>query len=65
MGHPEVSFQMRIELSTADPSRYWDQRYSIWSLYDEGIVMTDDSWFGVTPESVAKYAIPSPTHHHH
>jgi trimethylguanosine synthase len=35
-------------------SRYYDQRYSIWSRYDEGIYMTDDSWFGVTPEPVAK-----------
>ncbi|EKD19221.1 uncharacterized protein L3040_009339 [Drepanopeziza brunnea f. sp. 'multigermtubi'] len=36
-----------------DIQKYWDQRYSIWSLYDEGIYMTDDAWFGVTPEPVA------------
>ena len=37
--------------------RYWYQRNSIWSRYDEGdgIYMTDDAWFGVTPEPVAKY----------
>lgn len=34
--------------------RYWSQRYSIFSMYDEGIYMTDDAWFGVTPEPVAK-----------
>jgi trimethylguanosine synthase len=35
-------------------SRYWQQRHSIFSKYDEGICMTDDAWFGVTPEPVAK-----------
>jgi len=34
-------------------SKYWYQRHSIWSKYDEGIWMTDDAWFGVTPEPVA------------
>lgn len=44
-------------------SRYYDQRHTIFSLYDEGIYMTDDAWFGVTPEPVAKYvlAVQSPT----
>lgn len=35
--------------------RYFSQRYSIFSLYDEGICMTDDAWFGVTPEPIAQY----------
>ena len=34
-------------------SKYWHQRYNIFSKYDEGIWMTDDAWFGVTPEPVA------------
>jgi len=34
-------------------SRYWSQRHSIFSKYDEGIWMTDDAWFEVTPEPVA------------
>lgn len=34
-------------------SKYWHQRHKIWSKYDEGIWMTDDAWFGVTPEPVA------------
>lgn len=33
---------------------YWAQRYQIFSKYDEGIWLTDDAWFGVTPEPVAK-----------
>lgn len=36
-------------------ARYFSQRYSIFSLYDYGVWMTDDAWFGVTPEPVAKY----------
>jgi trimethylguanosine synthase len=39
----------------AHANRYWNQRYKIFSKYDEGIWMTDDSWFGVTPEPVAKF----------
>lgn len=35
--------------------RYFSQRYSIFSWYDEGVYLTDDAWFGVTPEPVAKY----------
>jgi len=36
-----------------DSQKYWHQRYSIWSRYDEGIMMTEDAWYGVTPEPVA------------
>ncbi|KAI9775729.1 MAG: Trimethylguanosine synthase [Geoglossum umbratile] len=36
-----------------DIQKYWQQRYSIFSRYDEGIWMTDDAWFGITPEPVA------------
>lgn len=37
-------------------NRYYHQRHDIFSRYDEGVWMTEDSWFGVTPEPVAKYA---------
>ncbi|KAI9803833.1 MAG: hypothetical protein M1825_001713 [Sarcosagium campestre] len=33
--------------------RYWHQRNTIFSKYDEGVWLTDDAWFGVTPEPVA------------
>ncbi|KAL7950787.1 RNA cap guanine-N2 methyltransferase domain-containing protein [Trichoderma barbatum] len=36
-----------------DIQKYFSQRYSIWSFYDGGVHMTDDAWFGVTPEPVA------------
>lgn len=34
-------------------SKYWEQRHKIWSKYEEGVWMTDDAWFGVTPEPIA------------
>jgi len=33
--------------------KYWFQRYKIWDKYDEGVWMTEDAWFGVTPEPIA------------
>lgn len=46
--HYETAEQVPFEIS-----KYWHQRHKIFSKYDEGIWMTDDSWFGVTPEPVA------------
>lgn len=40
----------------AEISKYWHQRYDIFSKYDDGIWMTDSAWFGVTPEPIARYA---------
>lgn len=47
---------------------YWWQRYKLLSKYDEGVWFTDDAWFGITPESVAKFVLqprryPSPVPH--
>ncbi|KAK6537679.1 hypothetical protein TWF694_011853 [Orbilia ellipsospora] len=33
---------------------YWHQRFSLFSLWDEGIWMTDEGFYSVTPESVAR-----------
>ncbi|MCJ1463625.1 hypothetical protein MMC07_002233 [Pseudocyphellaria aurata] len=38
-----------------DIRNYYHQRFSIFSRYDDGILMTDGAWYGVTPEPVAKY----------
>lgn len=38
-------------------AKYWHQRYDIFSKFDEGVWLTDDAWFGVTPEPIATYAI--------
>lgn len=41
-------------------NRYWHQRHRIFSKYDEGIWMTNDDWFGVTPEPVATFVAHNP-----
>ncbi|KAL5334470.1 RNA cap guanine-N2 methyltransferase-domain-containing protein [Aspergillus crustosus] len=36
-----------------DIQNYWHQRYDLFAKYDEGVWLTDDAWFGVTPEPIA------------
>lgn len=33
--------------------KYWKSRHKIFSFYNDGVQMTDDAWFGVTPEPIA------------
>ena len=49
-----VAKDVTIRQTLTSVVRYFSQRYSIFSWYDEGVYMTDDAWFGVTPEPVAK-----------
>jgi hypothetical protein len=53
MGYPKVG-ALPVHGTKLISCRYYHQRYSVFSRYDEGIWMTDDAWFGVTPEPVAK-----------
>ncbi|KAB8267053.1 RNA cap guanine-N2 methyltransferase-domain-containing protein [Aspergillus minisclerotigenes] len=50
---PEVHHYNDIGEVPWDIQNYWAQRYKIFSKYDEGVWLTDDAWFGVTPEPVA------------
>ncbi|KAE8356494.1 RNA cap guanine-N2 methyltransferase-domain-containing protein [Aspergillus coremiiformis] len=50
---PEVHHYNNIGEVPWDIQNYWSQRYKIFSKYDEGVWLTDDAWFGVTPEPVA------------
>ncbi|KAK4876826.1 hypothetical protein RN001_009332 [Aquatica leii] len=34
--------------------KYWHRRYSLFSKFDEGIKLDEESWFSVTPELIAK-----------
>eukprot|EP00736_Rhodelphis_marinus_P010695 Rmarinus@m.22969 len=36
-------------------TKYWAQRYRLFSKFDEGILLDDESWFSVTPEAIAKH----------
>ncbi|KIW99059.1 uncharacterized protein Z519_00722 [Cladophialophora bantiana CBS 173.52] len=48
-----VHHYQNIEEVPWDIQKYWHQGYSIFSKYDDGIWMTDGSWYEVTHESVA------------
>ncbi len=34
-------------------TRFWFQRYSLWSRFDDGVLMDEAGWFSVTPEVLA------------
>nr|XP_037273631.1 trimethylguanosine synthase-like [Rhipicephalus microplus] len=36
-------------------TKYWLQRYRLFSRFDQGIKMDEESWFSVTPENIAKH----------
>lgn len=40
---------------SAVPRVDWDRRFSLFSKFDDGIQMDDESWYEVTPENVARY----------
>ncbi|XP_010935601.1 uncharacterized protein [Elaeis guineensis] len=40
-------------LITTDIAKYWRQRYSLFSRYDDGIQMDEEGWFSATPEEIA------------
>ncbi|KAJ5978213.1 hypothetical protein N7501_001555 [Penicillium viridicatum] len=50
---PEVHHYSSLHEVPWDIQNYWSQRYRIFSKYDDGVWLTDDAWFGVTPEPVA------------
>ncbi|EEP76175.1 conserved hypothetical protein [Uncinocarpus reesii 1704] len=50
---PEVKHYNSRDDVPQDIQKYWAQRYNIFSKYDDGVWLTDDAWFGVTPEPVA------------
>lgn len=35
--------------------KYYAQRYRLWSLFDEGVLMDSEGWYSVTPECIAKH----------
>ena len=35
--------------------KYWLQRYRLFSLFDQGIQLDEESWYSVTPEKIAQH----------
>jgi len=46
---------LHIPPELAGVSKYWAQRYRLFSKYDEGIRMDEESWYSVTPEKIARH----------
>lgn len=42
-------------LEKSPSSKYWCQRYQLFSRYDYGIKMDEEGWFSATPELIAKH----------
>ena len=36
-------------------SKYWAQRYRLFSLFDDGVMLDHESWYSVTPEKIAQH----------
>ena len=36
-------------------AKYWDQRYRLFSRFDRGVRMDNESWYSVTPESISQH----------
>ena len=36
-------------------SKFWKKRYFLFSKFDRGIKIDDESWYSITPEPMAKH----------
>ena len=41
--------------SDPDLKRFWDKRYYLFSKFDRGIRLDDESWYSIPPEPMAKH----------
>ncbi|KAI3947713.1 hypothetical protein MKX01_034378 [Papaver californicum] len=51
----EPQLEGESEACPADMMKYWCQRYSLFSRFDDGIKMDREGWFSVTPELLARH----------
>lgn len=50
---PHAAPRRTVRVKKKNPKKYWLQRYSLFSLYDNGILIDDEGWYSVTPEVIA------------
>ena len=36
-------------------NKFWGKRYNLFSKFDDGIKLDEESWYSVTPEPMAEY----------
>lgn len=51
----ELQNEVLMEEFSPIISKYWCQRYLLFSKYDDGIKMDEEGWFSATPECIAKH----------
>ncbi|KAJ0818814.1 putative noranthrone synthase [Helianthus annuus] len=51
----ELEYEMLMEEVSPVISKYWCQRYILFSKYDDGIQMDEEGWFSATPECIANH----------
>ncbi|XP_076921565.1 uncharacterized protein LOC143583020 [Bidens hawaiensis] len=51
----ELAYEMLMEEISPVISKYWCQRYILFSKYDDGIKMDEEGWFSATPECIANH----------
>ena len=44
-----------VKLRTKELDKYWSQRYRIFSKFDQGCHLDEESWFSITPEKIAQH----------
>ncbi|XP_045479961.1 trimethylguanosine synthase-like [Harmonia axyridis] len=50
-----ISYKIPIEIKkNSDLRKYWLQRFSLFSRFDDGIKLDEESWYSVTPEFIAR-----------
>ncbi|GJX67951.1 RNA cap guanine-N2 methyltransferase [Tanacetum coccineum] len=55
VGNKELEADLLMENYSPVISKYWRQRYLLFSKYDDGIKMDEEGWFSATPECIAKH----------
>ncbi|RWW16249.1 hypothetical protein GW17_00019878 [Ensete ventricosum] len=42
-----------VDFFSPSVAKYWRQRHSLFSRFDDGILMDEEGWYSVTPEAIA------------
>jgi trimethylguanosine synthase len=51
----DLQSEQMFEEFSSNIAKYWCQRYTLFSRFDDGIRMDEEGWFSVTPEPIAKH----------
>lgn len=50
-------YRLLIHKPSSIHEKYWDQRYRLFTRYDEGILLDEESWYSITYESIGNHVI--------